>query len=310
MTILFYSPDDDPAAWRAMLRRHLPDEDIRIYPDELGDPADIDYAAVWKPPAGMLRELSNLKAIFSLGAGIDHLASEPELPAGVPVVRMVDAGLMEGMTEFVVLTVLRHHRRLVDYAAQQREHLWRQLPTPLARDRRVGVMGLGELGADCARALSALRFDVAGWSRSRKEIEGVACYAGEDELGAFLVRSEILVCLLPLTEATRGILNRHTLGELPKGACVINVGRGAQLVEADLLELLETGQIAEASLDVFQEEPLPPAHPFWDHPQVMVTPHVAAVTPPETAAAVIAENIRRMQRGEKPGPIVNFDKGY
>lgn len=310
MTLLFYSLDDDPAAWREMLQRHLPEEEVRLYPDELGDPADIDYAAVWKPPRGMLKGLANLKAIFSLGAGIDHLASDPELPAGVPVVRMVDSGLMEGMTEFVVLAVLRHHRRLGDYAEQQRAHRWRQLPTPLARHRRVGVMGLGELGADCARMLGALRFDVAGWSRARKAIDGVDCYAGDGELSAFLRRSDILVCLLPLTASTRGILNRRTLGELPEGACIVNAARGAHLVEADLLELLETGRIAEASLDVFQQEPLPAGHPFWDHPRVMVTPHVAAVTPPETAAAVIADNIRRMKRGERPGPIVDFAKGY
>lgn len=310
MTLLFQSKTDDPEIWRRHLRAALPEEDIRVYPDELGDPAEIDMALVWHPPRGLLASLPNLKAIFSLGAGVDHLASDPELPTDVPVVRMVDPGLTEGMTEYVVLSVLRHHRRFREYAALQAEHRWEELPVPLARSRRVGVMGLGELGADAARALAALRFDVAGWARSRKDIPGVTCFAGAKELGKFLTRTDILVCLLPLTEDTRGILNRATLGELPKGACLVNAARGAHLVDEDLLELLETGQIAEATLDVFHSEPLPPDHPFWDHPRVLVTPHAASVTPPETAAKVIAENVRRLNRGEMPEPIVDFGKGY
>ncbi len=310
MTLLFQSKTDDPEIWRRHLRAALPEETIRVYPDELDDPAEIDVALVWHPPSGLLASLPNLKAVFSLGAGVDHLASDPELPSDVPVVRMVDPGLTEGMTEYVVLSVLRHHRRFREYAELQAEHRWEELPVPLARGRRVGVMGLGELGTDAARALAALRFDVAGWARSRKDIAGVACFAGAEELGKFLTGSEILVCLLPLTEETRGILNRSTLGELPKGACVVNAARGAHLVDEDLLALLETGQIAEATLDVFHAEPLPPDHPFWDHPRVLVTPHAASVTPPETAAQVIAENVRRLRRGETPGPIVDFTKGY
>jgi glyoxylate/hydroxypyruvate reductase A len=214
------------------------------------------------------------------------------------------------MTEYVVMTVLLHHRRMREYAELQAEHAWRKLPVPLAMHRRVGILGLGELGADAARALVGLRFDVAGWSNTRKRIDGVESFAGQRELGHFLTRTEILVNLLPLTEQTRGILNRETLGALPKGAALVNAARGQHLVDADLLELLETGQISEASLDVFHEEPLPADSPFWDHPRVRVTPHAAAVTPPETAAAVIAENIRKMDRGERPHPIVDFDKGY
>lgn len=310
MTILFQSKGDDPAKWRGLLQAELPDEEIRIHPDELGDPAEIDYALAWKPPPGMLKQLTNLKAIFSLGAGIDHLASDPELPRDVPVVRLVDYGLTVGMTEFVVFAVLKHHRRIREYQEQQRDHDWRPLPVPIADDRRVGILGLGELGADAARALAGLRFQVAGWSNSRKEIAGVESFAGQRELGRFLTRTDILVNLLPLTDETRGILNRQTLGELPKGAALVNVARGPHLVEDDLLELLETGQISEATLDVFHEEPLPADSPFWDHPRVLVTPHVAAVTPAETAAKVIAENIRRIKRGERPEPVVDLAKGY
>jgi glyoxylate/hydroxypyruvate reductase A len=293
-----------------MLQTELPDQEIRVYPDELGDPAEIDYALVWKPPQGMLADLPNLKAIFSLGAGVDHLASDPLLPRDVPVVRLVDHGLTVGMTEYVVMTVLLQHRRMREYAELQAEHAWRKLPVPLAMHRRVGILGLGELGADAARALVGLRFDVAGWSNTHKRIDGVESFAGDRELGHFLTRTEILVNLLPLTEQTRGILNRETLGELPKGAALVNAARGQHLVDADLLELLGTGQISEASLDVFHEEPLPADSPFWTHPRVRVTPHAAAITPPETAAAVIAENIRKMERGEQPHPIVDFDKGY
>lgn len=310
MTILFTSPTDDAEAWRRMLTAALPEETVRVYPDETVDPAAVDYAVVWHPPRGLLASLPNLKAIFSMGAGVDHLASDPDLPRDVPVVRMVDDGLTEGMTEYVVATVLAHHRCLRTYAEQQAAGLWRPLSVPLARNRRVGVLGLGELGRDAAAALAALRFDVAGWARTHKEVPGVRSYAGPGALNAFLARSDILVCLLPLTEATRGILGRATLGALPAGACVVNVGRGGHVVDDDLLDLLDSGHIGEATLDVFHEEPLPADHRFWTHPRVRVTPHIASVTPPETAAQVIAANIARMRQGETPAPIVDFAKGY
>jgi len=310
MTILFMSILDDAERWRQGLSATLPEETVLFYPDEVGDPAAIDYAAVWQPPPGLLASLPNLKAIFSMGAGVDHILADPELPPDVPVVRMIDTGLTEGMTEFVVAAVLAHHRRLRDYAVQQAARTWRELPVPLARHRRVGILGLGELGRDAAGALAALRFDVAGWARTRRDLAGVAAYAGRDELDAFLARSEILVCLLPLTGETRGILDRRTLGRLPAGACVVNVARGGHVVDDDLLSLLDSGHIAEATLDVFHEEPLPASHPFWTHPRIRLTPHIASVTPPETAAGVIAANIRRMKDGQAPWPIVARDRGY
>jgi glyoxylate/hydroxypyruvate reductase A len=310
MVILFQSKTDDPDKWRRAFADALPEAELRIGAESVEDPAEVDYAVAWKPPKGLLRQYPNLKAILSLGAGVDHLASDPELPTQVPVVRLVDPGLTWGMTEYVVWAVLGHHRRTREYRRLQAEHRWERLEVPLGPSRRVGVMGLGELGADAARALKALRFKVAGWSNRRKEIDGVESFAGREEFGQFLVRTEILVNLLPLTEETAGILNRHTLGELPKGACLVNAARGGHLVEADLLELLDTGQIAEATLDVFREEPLPAGHPFWDHPRITVTPHEAAITPAETAAATIAENIRRIERGEPPSPVVDFSKGY
>ena len=310
MVILFQSKTDDPEKWLRAFADALPQAELRIGAESVQDPAEVDYAVAWKPPQGLLKRYPNLKAILSLGAGVDHLASDPELPTHVPVVRLVDPGLTWGMTEYVVWAVLGHHRRTREYRQLQAEHRWERLDVPLAPSRRVGVMGLGELGADAARALTAMRFEVAGWSNRRKEIDGVESFAGTDEFSRFLARSEILVSLLPLTQATTGILNRHTLGELPKGACLVNAARGGHLVEEDLLELLGTGQIAEATLDVFREEPLPAGHPFWDHPRITVTPHEAAITPAESAAATIAENIRKIERGEPPSPVVDFSKGY
>jgi glyoxylate/hydroxypyruvate reductase A len=310
MTMLLQLDDGPVATWRDALQRELPDEPIAIYPDEVTDPAAIDYAAVWLPPRGMLATLPSLKAIFCTGAGVDHLANDPELPRDVPVVRMVDPWMTARMTEYVVFAVLYHHRRMREYIAQQTTKTWRERPVPLGRDRRVGILGLGQLGTDAARALADLRFDVAGWSTRRKQVDGVTSYAGDNELGAFLARTDILVALLPLTHATEGILNRDTLNRLPAGACVVNAARGGLVVEADLLDLLNSGHIAEATLDVFREEPLPDSHPFWGHPRILITPHVASATPPESAAAVIAANVRAMRAGKAPAPIVDFARGY
>ena len=310
MVILFQSKTDDPEKWRRAFADVLPEAELRIGAECVQDPAEVDYAVAWKPPQGLLKQYPNLKAILSLGAGVDHLASDPELPTHVPVVRLVDPGLTWGMTEYVVWAVLGHHRRTREYRQLQAEHRWERLEVPLGPSRRVGVMGLGELGADAARALKAMRFEVAGWSNRRKQIDRVESFAGQEEFGHFLARTEILVNLLPLTPETTGIMNRETLGQLPQGACLVNAARGGHLVEEDLLELLGTGQIAEATLDVFREEPLPAGHPFWDHPRITVTPHEAAITPAETAAETIAENIRKIERGEAPSPVVDFTLGY
>lgn len=309
MALLFKSDTDRADIWQDAITKLMPELDFRVWP-EIGDPAEIEYALVWNPPKGELAKLPNLRVIFSMGAGIDHLASDPELPKGVPVVRMVDEGLTLGMTEFVVMAVLRHHRRLPEYEAQQRQKRWEQLLTPLAPDRKVGILGLGVLGADAAEKLAYLGFDVAGWSRSQKTLPGIESYAGEDGLRAFLKRTEILVCLLPLTESTKGILNSDTLGLLPKGASLINVARGGHMVPEDVLAALDSGQLADATLDVFPEEPLPASSPFWDHPKVLVIPHCASVTLPTTAAAKIAEGISAHRRGEALQNVVDFDRGY
>jgi glyoxylate/hydroxypyruvate reductase A len=309
MALLFKSEIDRADLWAEALGKCDPELEVRVWP-ESGDPAEIEYALVWKPPQGLLKGFPNLKLIFSLGAGIDHLTSDTELPDGVPVLRMVEPGLTAGMTEYVVMSVLMHHRRMVDYAGMQREKIWAILPTPLAADRKVGVMGLGVLGADAAEALAGLGFDVAGWSRSPKSIPGVTGFHGADQLEAFLARSEILVCLLPLTKETFGILNARTLAMLPRGAALINVGRGDLLNENDLLPALDSGQIAGATLDVFAFEPLMPEHPFWTHPRVIMTPHCASLTVPDSGAQAVVENIRRLKAGEPLLDVANVGRGY
>ncbi len=309
MALLFKPDIDRGDTWQRALLALDPDLELREWPDA-GDPAGIEYALVWRPPKGELKSYPNLKVIFSMGAGIDHLASDPELPAGVPVVRMVEPGLTVGMTEFVLMSVLTHHRFMLDYAAQRRDKIWREIVQVPPWDRRVGIMGLGVLGGDAAGKLAAMSFDVAGWSRSPKDLPGVTCFHGADGFVPFLERTDILVCLLPLTAETEGILDARVFAALPRGAALISLGRGSQVVEADLLAALESGQIGEATLDVFQHEPLPPDSPFWDHPRVVLTPHVAAMTIAKGACAFVIDNIRRHKAGRPLLHVVDLNKGY
>ena len=309
MALLFRSTVDSAVRWRAQLTRLTQQLDIRVWP-EIGDPAEIDYALVWRPEPGFLASLPNLKLILSLGAGVDHLLGDPLLPRQIPIVRLVDPHLTHAMSEYVVLQVLRLHRRELEYRAQQQAVVWRELDQPNAAGRRVGILGLGELGQDAAKKLAALGFDVAGWSRRERTIAGVRSYAGAAGLAPLLGRSEILVCLLPLTPETEGILNTRTLALLPKGAALVNAARGAHLVEEDLLAALASGQISAAVLDVFRDEPLPAGHPFWHHPRVVVTPHVAAFTNPSTAAPIILGNIRRFEEGLPLLNRVDPARGY
>ena len=309
MTLLFKSDLGRYDLWVPALKRHLEGREIRLWPD-LGEVQDIEYALVWDPPPGLLASLPNLKAIFSVGAGVDHIAADPERPKHLPVIRMVEEGLTAGMTEYVVMQVLYHHRDMLAYRHQAAEKIWREIPAVPAHQRRIGILGLGVLGQDAARMLVRFGFDVAGWSRTPKEIEGVTCFHGPEGLDQMLARTDILVCLLPLTPATRGILNGELFAKLPRGACLINAGRGAQQVERDLLEALDSGQLREATLDVFEEEPLPADSPLWSHPQVIVTPHIASMTMPETAAKAVGENIKRMEAGLPPLNVVDFERGY
>jgi glyoxylate/hydroxypyruvate reductase A len=311
MDILFASTVDDSAEWAAALAEHLPEARLRARPD-IPDPAAIRYALVWQPEPGLLAGLPNLKAIFSLGAGVDGVLNDWQLPDGVPLVRMLDEGLTAGMVEYVAWQVLAWHRRSADYRAQQGAAVWRPRAHKLARERTVGILGLGVLGSAAAAALSGLGFRVLGWTRTPTPgpVDGVEAYAGRAEFGAMLAQCECLVCLLPLTSETRGILDRSAFALLPRGAYVINAARGGHLVADDLLAALRDGHIAGASLDVFEEEPLPAGHPFWHHPRIAITPHVASMTHPRTAARSVADNVRRIERGEPAIGVVDRARGY
>jgi glyoxylate/hydroxypyruvate reductase A len=309
MAILFKTTPTALARWRPHLAAAFPEREIRFWP-EIGDNAAIDHALVWHPEPGLLASLPNLKLIVSLGAGVDHILRDPALPKGVPILRLVDPYMTDAMSEYVVLQVLRLHRRDVDYRAQQAVAEWREHEQKNAAERTVGILGFGTLGQDAGRKLRALGFDVAGWSRSAKDIPGFATFAGAAGLDALLGRSEILVSLLPMTPETEGILDAALFARLPRGAGLVNAGRGRHLVEADLLAALEAGKLSVAVLDVFRDEPLPPAHPFWRHPRIVVTPHVAAETHPPTALPIIAKAIDDFAAGRPVSNLVDADRGY
>jgi glyoxylate/hydroxypyruvate reductase A len=307
--LLYACPTVPSEIWVADFARVLPEVEIRLWPD-IGDPAEIDYAFVWHPPAGLFSRLGRLRVIFSLGAGVESLLANPELPREVPLIRMVDPSLGAGMAEFVLMQVLHYHRGMPEVAANQRARLWQPLRPPMAQDRKVGILGYGQLGAHCADALVGLGFDVAVWSRQPRRVAGITLFSGREELADFFARSEIVVCLLPLTSDTADILDAAAFAAMPRGGFVINVGRGGHLVEADLLAALDQGQIAGATLDVFTVEPLPPEHPFWGHERITVVPHSAALTQPRTAVPMIAENIRRDRSGLPLLHAVDRSRGY
>ena len=307
---LIIKPDlEHTRSWNDVFSEAMPEMPVRDWADP-GDMADIEYAFVWAPEPGALRKFPNLKCIFSIGAGVDHLLKDPDLPDGVPIVRMVEPELTQGMSEYVTMHVLRYHREVPALEQQQRDKVWHELIAPTAPSRKVGLLGLGVLGQDAARVLRVLKFDLASWSRTPKRVAGVQSFYGADGLGPFLARTEILVCLLPLTAKTQGILNRDLLAKLPRGACLINAGRGGHQVEEDILAALDSGQLAGATLDVFLTEPLPSGSPFWTHPKVTLTPHIASVTQQVSAIEQVVANIRRIQAGKTPLNTVDRELGY
>ncbi|MFZ5672015.1 MAG: 2-hydroxyacid dehydrogenase [Pseudomonadota bacterium] len=300
--------------WTTAMRRQAPDLEVRTWP-EAGRLADITYAIAWLPPANVLKSLPNLKLIFSLGAGVDAVLRDPTLPQDVPLARIAEPDLTMRMSEYVVLQVLMHHRQQRRHDENQRLKRWDPFPERAASAVSVGVMGLGVLGSDAAQKLRLLGFKVAGWSRSRKSIPGVDCFAGPQEFDSFLERTDILVCLLPHTPETTGIINRDLISKLsrkgPFGApVIINAGRGKQQVESDILEALDSGALHAATLDVFSTEPLPEESPFWLHPKVTVTPHSAADSDPEMITAYVLRQIRRHQQGLPVENIVDRVRGY
>ncbi len=310
MTILLSTKSNTMLAWRDALLAVDSSLDIRLFPDA-GDPAGIEAAVVWTQHDMMeLRRYPNLKLIVSMGAGVDHLMRAPGPPPGIPVARLKDHRLTTGMTEWVLLNVLRFHRQDMEYRAQQAARIWDELPAPDTAKRRIGMLGLGELGSAAAAALLALGFPVMGWTRNPREVTGVTCFAGADGLDDMLRQTDILVCLLPLTPQTRGVINAKSLALLPRGAFVINAARGGHVVAEDLLAALDADHIAAAALDVFEPEPLPADHRLWTHPKVLVWPHAASVTIPSSAAPQVVENLRRAREGKPLINLVDFSTGY
>ncbi len=306
MKIHFCCTDFKAEPWIAALRAALPQAEIEVWTP--GAPPG-DYAVVWAPPQAFLDEQPQLKAVFNLGAGVDAL-TQLKLPLDARLVRLDDAGMSVQMAEYVVHALIRHFREFDGYEADVAQGKWSFRKPRLREDFPVGIMGLGVLGQRVARAVQAFEFPVVGWSRSPKQVPGVRCYAGAGQWPDFLAETRVLVCLLPLTDETRGILNRDSLSRLRPGAYLINVARGAHLVEEDLIPLLDAGQLAGATLDVFRQEPLPAGHPFWRHPKITITPHTAARTLRDESVAQIAAKIARLERGESIAGIVDPSKGY
>ena len=300
----------DPYRWRDLLSA---ERDVVLEPDGASDPS-IDYAVVWKHPHGVLSRLPNLRAIFSVGAGVDHIFADATLPE-VPIVRVVADNLTQHMIEYVVWRVLDHHRHGDTYRKQQREKIWDEPPQPIAAETAVGIMGLGQLGRAAANALLSLGFTVNGWTRTPHPMDGVNCFAGSDALPAFLAATDILVVLLPHTPATEGIVDYDLLRGLRRhnrlgGAVLVNAGRGKLQKEADILRALDDGTLKEASLDVFETEPLPESSPLWSHPRVFVTPHAAATSDPAHLVPTMLEQMDRFERGEPLSNLVDRQAGY
>lgn len=310
MALLLVCPSKNPAPWQEALASVAPDIPVRVWP-ETGDPADITFALLWNHPAGVLDTFPNLQAISSLGAGIDHINSDTAIPSHLPVARIVDPALVQSMSEYVVTATLNDFRDFPAYRHLQSRQSWQPLQPRDIRTHRTGIMGMGMLGYDAARKLHGLGFNVEGWSRRPKSYPELnRSWAGREALPDFLSRIQTLICLLPLTPETAGILDYELFSLLPDGAYLINVARGGHLMEADLLRALDEGKLSGACLDVFENEPLPADHPFWRHPGITITPHIASITNPLTAAPQVAENYRRANAGKPLLHAVDRRQGY
>lgn len=310
MSVVVSIPGNRRRAWWVdHLQSLLPDWDIRNS-DDPGPVEAVRYVVVWKPRPGWMAGFPGLRAIVSIGAGIDHVLADPECPPQLPIIKTTGPDLVQRMCEYVALQVLRLHRDLPALQQAQAEARWAPAIVPPASRRRVGIMGLGRLGSACAGTLLSLGFQVSGWSRSGSRLDGLRSHAGDAQLAAFLADCDILVCLLPLTPATRHCLNARLFAQLPRGASLINVARGEHLVEDDLLQALDSGQLARATLDVFEREPLPPEHLFWSHPQVLVTPHIASLIDPEAGGQIIADNLQRFEAHGRVDDQADRERGY
>jgi glyoxylate/hydroxypyruvate reductase A len=308
LTFLYKADPVRGMEWAELFARKAPDMPFRIWPD-VGPPEEVRYLGAWLPPDDLAETFPNLELLFSLGAGIDQFDLSA-LPKHLPLVRMIEPGIAEGMTEYVTMAVLALHRDLLPYIDQQRRTVWQGTRLVPSAQRRVGVLGLGMLGQAVLEKLRPFGFPLSGWSRSPRAIGGADIYSGMSELPRFLAACNILICLLPLTNETRSVLNAQLFAQLPRGAALISAGRGGHLQQDDLLAALDSGQLSGAVLDVMEPEPLPAEHPFWSHPKILLTPHIASMTRPETAVDHVLDTICRHREGLPLIGAVDRMRGY
>ena len=306
MSFLIVSTQRDPKAWVEALKAEAPHLDLEVYP-EVKNPEKVEFALSWKHPHGIFRKFPNLKVIASMGAGIDHIISDNDIPEHIRITRVVDEQLTKDMSVFVLALVLEHLRNLAQHHCSKE---WKHGSYLRPEEVQIGIMGMGVLGVGVAEKLIQNKFNVTGWSRTKKEILGVTTFHGDDQLQDFLEDSRVLVNLLPLTSETKNILNKELFKKLPEGAYVINVARGEHLVEEDLLEMINQGHLSGAALDVFRKEPLPEGHPFWDNEKIKVSPHIASVTHPKSVVPQILENYQRMKEEKELQNTVDREKEY
>lgn len=309
MAVTLICPNTDTRPWIRALMAADPELEVRVWPDD-HPRQEVELALTWAHPPGVLKKYPNLGCISSMGAGVDHLLSDPDLPQKIPIVRLVDDFLVRDMAEYLLLAVLSHFRQFDVYRISQSEQNWHPL-APLEKSTfPLGIMGLGQLGKAAALKLKDEGFPVLGWKNSPGHIPGIETFHGREQLPDFLSRTRVLICLLPLTRDTRHILNTETFLRLPKGAYLINVGRGGHLKETDLMPALDTGILAGACLDVFETEPLPANHPFWKDPRIRITPHVSSQTHPGSVTPQVLENLKRLRKGIQLLNPVDPAKGY
>jgi glyoxylate/hydroxypyruvate reductase A len=309
MRILLYRADGQTDPWVRDFAELLPQAELVTW-QEGASAAPCDYAVLWSPPAALLAQLTQVKAIFLQGAGVDAILKFGDALPEVPIIRLGDAGMGVQMAEYVTHAVLRYFRRFDEYEKQARRGIWAQLPQHAKEDFTVGVLGMGMLGSRVLQALAQFGFPLRGWSRTQKDIAGVDCYSGMETLDRFLAGCRVLVCMLPLTPETNNLLDRARLSQLPQGAYLINVARGAHVAEPDLLTLIRSGHIAGATLDVFRHEPLPAPHPFWEESRITITPHISALTVRRESVVQIAGKIHALESGQPVADVVDRKRGY